>query len=85
MPRMKHASIAFTLTLALAACGSGAKKAPEGPLADDVPQEVICCMWMSDDGTDERKVVPLAQCPEDKRDSVDACNVGPGDAEPSDD
>lgn len=80
MPGMKLAlSLAFLLSLV--ACGSGAKKPVENP-EDDIPQEVVCCMWQAEDGTDERKVVPLANCPEDKRDSVDACNVGPGDAEP---
>lgn len=78
---MKLASLLLAPALLLSACGNSAKKPVEDP-SKDVPQDVTCCMWMSDEGVDERKVVPVEQCPEDKRESVDACNIGPGDAEP---
>lgn len=79
---MKLAS-AFALLVALAACGGSKKKVPEGPAADDVPQEVTCCFVPSDDGMDHREVMPVEKCPEDQRNTVDACSVGPGEAEPS--
>ncbi len=81
---MKHAALAFVLLVATAACGGSKKKAPEGPAADDVPQEVTCCVSTAEDGTDSREVVSVDKCPEEQRNSVDACDVGPGDAEPQD-
>lgn len=74
--------LASLLTLA-AACGGPAKKAPAGPAPDDVPQEVTCCIAVDDAGTTAHSVVPVEQCPEDHRNPVDACDIGPGDAEPA--
>ena len=65
-------------------CGGPAKKAPAGPAPDDVPQEVTCCIAVDDAGTATHSVVPVEQCPEDSRNPVDACDIGPGDAEPVD-
>lgn len=79
---MKLASLVFALGVVLVACGGSKKKLPEGPAADDVPQEVTCCMAVSSEGIDERKVMPVDKCPEEQRSSVDACDIGPGDAEP---
>jgi|GEM_PF-2695340 len=81
---MKLASCLFALLAVTAACGGSKKKGPVGPAADDVPQEVTCCLEPSTDGMDRREVMPVENCPEDQRSSVDACNVGPGDAEPTD-
>ena len=80
---MKHVALAFAL-LAATACGGSKKKAPAGPAADDVPQEVTCCVMAADDGMDHREVMAVDKCPEEQRNTVDACDVGPGDAEPSD-
>ncbi len=74
--------LAPLLTLA-AACGGPAKKAPAGPAPGDVPQEVTCCIAVDDAGTATHSVVPVEQCPEDHRNPVDACDIGPGDAEPA--
>jgi hypothetical protein len=74
-------ALASAATLALA-CGGPAKKAPAGPAADDVPQEVTCCIAVDDGGTAAHQVVPLDQCPEGNRNPVNACDIGPGDAEP---
>jgi hypothetical protein len=82
MPAMKALLALCTVVLFSAACGGSAKKAPEGPAADDVPQEITCCVAVSDDGTPAHSVVPVDQCPEENRNPVDACNLGPGDAEP---
>lgn len=78
---MKLAILAFALAAATA-CGGAKKKAPEGPLPDDIPQEVTCCMQV-EDGMDKREVMPVERCPEELRNSVDACDIGPGDAEPT--
>ena len=76
--------IALAFVLAAAACGGSAKKPPEGPAPDDVPQEVTCCvMPAAEDGTQPREVVPVDRCPEEQRNPVDACNVGPGENEPT--
>jgi hypothetical protein len=80
---MKLAATAFALLAAVAACGGSRKKAPEGPAPDDVPQEVTCCMEPSTDGMDHREVKPVEKCPEEQRNPVEDCNVGPGDAEPT--
>ncbi len=75
---------ATLLVLSLAACGPTAPKKAAGPEADDVPQEVTCCITPGDDKLpDQREVVAAEKCAEDKRNPVDACNVGPGDNEPS--
>ena len=73
-------ALGLVLALALAACGGPAKKAPDGPAPDDVPQEVTCCIAIADDGTAAHSVVPLDQCPEGNRNPVDACDIGPGDS-----
>ena len=76
--------IATALVFSLAACGGKAKKTPDGPAADDVPQEVTCCITAPvDDVLEKRETVPVEKCPEDQRNPVDACNTGPGDNEPS--
>lgn len=74
------ASIAFTLVVLVTTACSGPAKKPAGPAADDVPQEVTCCFDPEVEGA-PREVVPLDKCPETHRNGVDACNVGPGDAE----
>lgn len=82
MPPMKLVlALASVATLSLA-CGSSPKKAAEGPAPDDVPQEVTCCVAVDDAGTPMHNVVPVDQCPEENRNPVDACDIGPGDAEP---
>lgn len=79
---MKLAVLAFVLAAAAAACGGSQKKAPEN-LTEDVPQEVTCCLATGDDGMDQREVKPVEKCAEESRAPVEDCNVGPGDAEPS--
>jgi ABC-type glycerol-3-phosphate transport system substrate-binding protein len=76
-------ALASSLVLAFAACGGSAKKADTGPASDDIPQEITCCVATSDAGDATHNVVPVEQCPEDNRNPVDACNIGPGDAEPN--
>lgn len=71
--------LVLALVSVLAACSGPAKK-PAGPAADDVPQEITCCFDPAEEGA-ERRSVPVDQCPEEQRNPVDACNVGPGDAE----
>lgn len=73
--------LALALVSALAACSGPAKKPTAGPAADDVPQEITCCFDPTEEGAD-RQTVPVDQCPEDRRNPVDACNIGPGEAEP---
>jgi hypothetical protein len=84
MPAMKTlVSLAFIAPLALA-CGGSAKKAPDGPLPTDVPREVTCCIAVDDAGNAAHSVVSVEECPEENRNPVDACDIGPGDAEPVD-
>jgi hypothetical protein len=71
--------LAAALSLALVACSAPAKK-PAGPADDDVPQEVTCCFDTTAEGA-ERQMVPVDRCPEEQRNPVDACNVGPGENE----
>ena len=78
--RTALALASFSLGLGFAACSGPAKKAPAGPAADDIPQEVTCCFDPTVEG-DPRETVPVDKCPEEKRNPVDSCNVGPGDAE----
>lgn len=75
-------AVSLTLALVLAACGGGVKKAPAGPSPDDVPQELTCCITVGADGAQAHEEVPVARCPEENRNPVDACDIGPGDAEP---
>ncbi|MBZ0238084.1 MAG: hypothetical protein K8M05_37585 [Deltaproteobacteria bacterium] len=77
--------LAFAFSVGLLACSGPAKKGPEAPPAEDVPQEVTCCISPGVTETDpqEREVVPADKCPEEQRHPVDACNVGPGENEPS--
>jgi hypothetical protein len=77
--------LASTLAFGLLACSGPAKKKPDGPAADDVPQEVTCCITPSADDSvpEKRDVVSLDNCPEEQRNPVDQCNIGPGENEPS--
>ena len=76
--------LASTLSLCLFACSGPAKKPPAAPPAEDVPQEVTCCITAGGEKDPEkREVVPAEKCPEEHRNPVDSCNVGPGDNEPS--
>ena len=69
----------LSLVLA-AACGGNTKKTdPYAPRADDVPQVLTCCVATDAEGTPTYNTVPEAQCPEDNRHPVDACDIGPGD------
>jgi hypothetical protein len=72
--------LAAAIAVAIAACSGPAKKGPAGPAADDVPQEITCCFDPAEEGA-ERETVPVDRCPEEKRNPVDACNVGPGENE----
>lgn len=83
MPPMKLALVFASLVSLSLGCGGPAKKAPAGPAPDDVPQEVTCCIAVDDAGTAAHSVIPVDQCPEDHRNPVDACDIGPGDAEPA--
>ncbi|HVK78502.1 MAG TPA: hypothetical protein VM734_34620 [Kofleriaceae bacterium] len=78
------AAMVVAVLASAAACSGPAKKAPDGPAPDDIPQEVTCCITPAEDGTTDREVVPVERCPEDQRNPVDACNVGPGENEPVD-
>lgn len=72
------------LSLCLFACSGPAKKTPPGPAADDVPQEVTCCITPGGEKEPEkREVVSAERCPEEQRNPVDQCNTGPGENEPS--
>jgi hypothetical protein len=72
-------AFAATVALTLAAC-SPAKKKPAKP-EDDVPQEVTCCFDPAVEGA-PRETKPVDRCPEEQRNPVESCNIGPGDAEP---
>ncbi|MBK9034559.1 MAG: hypothetical protein IPL61_25380 [Myxococcales bacterium] len=48
-----------------------------------MPREITCCVAVGDDGTPTHTVTPVEQCAEDNRNPVDACDIGPGDAEPT--
>jgi hypothetical protein len=80
MPTMR--SLLAALALAAIACGAPPKKLDDGPRPDDVPQEVTCCIAVDGDGNPSHEIVPVAECPEENRNPVDACDIGPGDAEP---
>jgi len=77
--------LASVLSVGLFACSGPAKKAPAGPGPDDVPQEVTCCITPGATETEpeRREVVAMDRCPDEQRHPVDACNVGPGENEPS--
>lgn len=77
--RIRTVLAAATLT-ALVACGGPPRKNPANP-EDDVPQEITCCFDAETEGA-ERQTMPTEQCPEEDRNPVDACNIGPGEAEP---
>ena len=68
------------LPLALvAACHSPKKIDPYAPRPDDIPQALTCCVGVDAAGDAEYSTVPEAQCPEDHRNPVDTCDIGPGD------
>lgn len=71
---------AATLALFAAACSGPAKKSTKPP-ADDVPQEITCCFDAGTEGSG-RQTMPVESCPEEDRNPVDECDIGPGDAEP---
>jgi hypothetical protein len=76
--------LASLLVVVLAACSGPAKKPAAGPGPDDLPSEVTCCITPGEDEQpDTREVVAVESCPEEKRNAVDQCNVGPGENEPS--
>ena len=63
-----------------AACGGNTKKTdPDAPRADDIPQVLTCCVAVDAEGTPAYSTMPEADCPEDFRNPVDACDIGPGD------
>ena len=68
------------LPLALfVACHSPKKIDPYAPRPDDIPQALTCCVATDAEGTTTYSTVPEAQCPEELRNSVDTCDIGPGD------
>ncbi|HUQ08581.1 MAG TPA: hypothetical protein VM261_39085 [Kofleriaceae bacterium] len=73
-------ALSLGLSFVVLGCSGPAKKAPAGPAADDVPQEVTCCFDPTAEGA-ERQMVAVDKCPEEQRNPVDACNVGPGENE----
>lgn len=80
--RAMRTLLAALAVAALAACGGAPKKVDDGPRPDDVPQEVTCCIAVDGDGNPTHEIVPVARCAEANRNPVDACDIGPGDAEP---
>ena len=71
--------IAFVLTAALAACHPPKKQDPYATRADDVPTQRTCCVAVDAAGTPTYALVVVEQCPEEHRNSVDTCDIGPGD------
>jgi hypothetical protein len=71
----------LALVLALAACGSSNKKPvdPYAPRPDDIPQVLTCCVAVDAEGTPAYSTVQEDKCPEDNRNPLDACDIGPGD------
>ncbi len=68
------------LPLALfAACHSPKPVDPYAPRPDDVAQVLTCCVAVDAEGTPTYSTVPEAQCPEGNRNSLDTCDIGPGD------
>lgn len=75
---MRHLS--HVLLLGLAACGSKAKAPdPYAPRPDDVPQVLTCCVTPREGDTPLYETIPESRCPEEHRNPVDACDLGPGD------
>ena len=62
-----------------AACHSPKPVDPNAPRPDDVAQVLTCCVVVDAEGTPVYSTVPEAQCPEDLRNPLDTCDIGPGD------
>jgi hypothetical protein len=74
------APLALGLAVTLAACGPKAKRAdPDAPRPDDVPTVLTCCVGTDAAGDPTYETVPEAQCPEDSRNPLDTCDLGPGE------
>ncbi len=69
----------LALVLALAACSSAKKVDPYAPRPDDIPQVLTCCVVVDAEGTPTYSTIREDQCPEELRNPVDACDLGPGD------
>ena len=68
------------LPLALFVACHGPKKVdPYAPRPDDIPQVLTCCVAVDAEGTPSSSTMPEADCPEGNRNSLDACDIGPGD------
>lgn len=74
-------AFAFTSTLVLAAaCGpKGKQPDPNAPRPDDVPTVITCCVGTDAEGSPTYETMPEASCPEDQRNPVDTCDIGPGE------
>jgi hypothetical protein len=72
-------SIAFVLAAALAACSGPPKKDPYAPRPDDVATVLTCCVTAQADGPAKYETVAEDKCPEENRNPLDTCDIGPGD------
>lgn len=75
-------SFMFALAAALAAAGCSKKTNqpdPNAPRPDDIPTEITCCVAVDAEGTPAYSTMPVAECPEENRNPVDTCDVGPGE------
>ena len=73
-------SLAIILGLGLAACASPKKQDPYAPRPDDVATVLTCCVAVDAEGTPTYTTMKEEQCPEENRNSLDTCELGPGEA-----
>jgi hypothetical protein len=71
----------LVLAVALAAACGGSSKQPDpmAPRADDIPTELTCCVGTDPDGTPTYERKAAEQCPEEQRNPLDTCDLGPGE------
>ncbi len=71
--------LAILLGLSLAACRAPVKKDPYAPRPDDVATVLTCCVVVDAAGNPTYSTVKEEQCPEENRNSLDTCDLGPGE------
>jgi hypothetical protein len=73
-------TLAFMLALVAAGCSTKPKGPdPNAPRPDDIPTVLTCCVAVDAEGTPAYSTMPEEQCPEENRNPVDTCDVGPGE------
>lgn len=75
-------SIAILLATSLglaAACRAPVKQDPYAPRPDDIPTALTCCVAVDAEGKATYSTMKEEQCPEENRNPVDTCDIGPGE------